>query len=177
MINSSCAICGNEFIEELQWRVYCNECRKLVLRLQTHVSRQMKMYKIPPASSHKCVDCGLQANAYDHRYYSLPLEVEPVCTRCNIKRGPAVDLVHCLHEFAQYGIVVKYGKPEMEAIAPLYADTGVKLFESIEMETKNRIEKALIACEFNRTKAARVLGITFRQMRYQISKLGVVIPN
>jgi hypothetical protein len=36
----------------------------------------------------KCVDCGCAAYGYDHRDYYKPLEVEPVCRKCNAKRGP-----------------------------------------------------------------------------------------
>ena len=43
----------------------------------------------------KCVDCGKPARDYDHRYYSKPLAVVPVCRACNQKRGPALDL----HQF------------------------------------------------------------------------------
>ncbi len=35
-----------------------------------------------------CVDCGQAAQQYDHRDYSRPLAVDPVCRRCNCKRGP-----------------------------------------------------------------------------------------
>jgi len=38
-----------------------------------------------------CVDCGVErATKYEHRDYAKPLEVQPVCQRCNIKRGPAI---------------------------------------------------------------------------------------
>lgn len=37
----------------------------------------------------KCVDCNRDAHCYDHRDYKKPLQVEPVCTSCNVKRGPA----------------------------------------------------------------------------------------
>ncbi len=37
-----------------------------------------------------CVDCGKQALVYDHRDYNKPLDVEPVCQSCNIKRGPGI---------------------------------------------------------------------------------------
>ena len=36
-----------------------------------------------------CVDCGRPARHYDHRDYDKPLEVEPVCVKCNQLRGPA----------------------------------------------------------------------------------------
>lgn len=37
-----------------------------------------------------CLDCGGAAMDYDHRDYSKPLTVEPVCRACNFKRGPAL---------------------------------------------------------------------------------------
>lgn len=37
-----------------------------------------------------CVDCGADAQVYDHRDYSKPYEVDPVCQRCNLKRGRAL---------------------------------------------------------------------------------------
>ena len=36
-----------------------------------------------------CVECGKRATTYDHRDYSKPLEVDPVCRRCNRIRPPA----------------------------------------------------------------------------------------
>lgn len=39
----------------------------------------------------ECVDCKVQrATVYDHRDYSKPLEVDPVCNRCNLKRGKGI---------------------------------------------------------------------------------------
>ena len=40
-----------------------------------------------------CVDCGEKAQVYDHRDYNKPLEVDPVCQKCNCARGPAVGSV------------------------------------------------------------------------------------
>lgn len=36
-----------------------------------------------------CVDCGGPACVYEHRDYSRPLDVEPVCATCNSYRGTA----------------------------------------------------------------------------------------
>lgn len=36
-----------------------------------------------------CVDCGDVASVYEHRDYSRPLEVVPVCQSCNLLRGTA----------------------------------------------------------------------------------------
>lgn len=41
---------------------------------------------LPEPTKLKCVDCGKRAHVYDHRDYSKPLEVEPVCRRCNSRR-------------------------------------------------------------------------------------------
>lgn len=36
-----------------------------------------------------CADCGERAEQYDHRDYEKPLDVQPVCRKCNLRRGPA----------------------------------------------------------------------------------------
>jgi hypothetical protein len=41
------------------------------------------------ATEYACVDCGRPAEVYDHRDYTQPLKVEPVCRSCNVIRGPA----------------------------------------------------------------------------------------
>ena len=40
-----------------------------------------------------CKDCSKPATHYDHRDYAKPLEVEPVCGRCNLKRGAVKGIV------------------------------------------------------------------------------------
>jgi hypothetical protein len=45
---------------------------------------------LPPASRFFCTDCSKPATCYDHRDYSKPLAVDPVCSGCNSRRGPAV---------------------------------------------------------------------------------------
>lgn len=58
--------------------------------------------KLPKVSTQKCVDCGRVAEHYDHRKYSEPLKVEPVCRICNYKRGPATDFLwHMYRELAE----------------------------------------------------------------------------
>jgi hypothetical protein len=45
---------------------------------------------LPIVSTQACVDCGNTAQAYDHRDYGKPLDVQPVCDSCNLKRGSAL---------------------------------------------------------------------------------------
>lgn len=54
------------------------------------VSRAVRLGLLPPVTSCTCVDCGVQAAHYDHRDYGQPLVVEPVCRKCNVRRGPAI---------------------------------------------------------------------------------------
>lgn len=42
---------------------------------------------LAPVRTLECVDCGKPAANYDHRDYTKPLDVEPVCSRCNTLRG------------------------------------------------------------------------------------------
>lgn len=60
-------------------------------RAHNIVRKAIKSGEILPASNYKCVDCGKIASLYDHRDYSKPLEIDPVCRACNNRRGPAVD--------------------------------------------------------------------------------------
>lgn len=52
------------------------------------VKKAIKEGKLKRAARHKCVDCGKQAECYDHRDYDKPLDVVPVCFSCNVLRGP-----------------------------------------------------------------------------------------
>lgn len=54
---------------------------------------------IKPPSQNPCIDCGAQATCYDHRDYSKPWAVEPVCDRCNTLRGPAKPTQGVSHGF------------------------------------------------------------------------------
>lgn len=54
------------------------------------VLKAVKKGDLPHISTQTCTDCGKQAKHYDHRDYDKPLDVEPVCVSCNVKRGPAI---------------------------------------------------------------------------------------
>lgn len=53
------------------------------------VATAIREGRLSRPNQHPCVDCGRRASQYDHRDYSKPLEVAPVCRRCNLARGPA----------------------------------------------------------------------------------------
>jgi len=68
----------------------CNTGYYAAMREANAAITLAKSRGLPKASAHACVDCGAQAFDYDHRDYRKPLEIEPVCRSCNIKRGPAL---------------------------------------------------------------------------------------
>lgn len=85
----------------------CQECRaaraereeeRVRIRGRAHglVGRAIARGELPRLSEAHvpCVDCGARAEVYDHRDYSKPLEVEPVCRKHNRRRGPARDVAH-----------------------------------------------------------------------------------
>lgn len=89
----ACEVCG-----VMSWRqgASCVRCMNIIIRIQGRamgaVRAAMLRGDLVPARKFKCVDCGKPAYAYDHRRYSRPLEVDPVCRSCNFWRGPAKDL-------------------------------------------------------------------------------------
>lgn len=74
-----------------------------------YVSIAKRAGKLPLLDgSIKCVDCGGIARHYEHRDYTRPLEVEPVCPSCNYKRGPARNSgfeEKCQERFAEWQAV------------------------------------------------------------------------
>jgi hypothetical protein len=59
----------------------------------------------------QCVDCGAQARDYDHRDYNKPLEVDPVCRRCNLRRGPAIEVASRIRRVIAEGRQRPVGAP------------------------------------------------------------------
>ena len=51
--------------------------------------------------------------------------------------------------------------------------TGTGLSNQIEDVQRQAIVEALEKTRYNKTAAAKVLGLTFRQLRYRIKKLGI----
>jgi hypothetical protein len=71
----------------------CVECAE-PLRQQRRAARciltmAIKAGFIRSHHGQQCVDCGAPAIGLEHREYSRPLDVEPICNSCNFRRGPA----------------------------------------------------------------------------------------
>jgi two-component system response regulator PilR (NtrC family) len=57
--------------------------------------------------------------------------------------------------------------------APALPEAGLDLEKAVEDFERSLIIKALERTRGNRTEASRVLGVTFRSLRYRLSKLGI----
>jgi two-component system response regulator PilR (NtrC family) len=75
-------------------------------------------------------------------------------------------------------------EPAAAPVAPVQAnlDPGLAALPSCLPEYLNDIERdiiqrALLQTRFNRTQAAELLGISFRQLRYQMQKLNINEPK
>lgn len=68
--------------------------------------------------------------------------------------------------------------PELELNLPdLTNGLPVPLPEYLDMVERELIRRALAQTRFNRTQAAQLLGISFRQLRYQIQRLNINAPE
>lgn len=93
-------MCG-EFAEMAMTAIKCGPCwrrnekERYVIAgpAQRLVAKAIRKGLLPKLDgSVMCVDCGKPAQVYDHREYAKPLEVDPVCKRCNVRRGPAKEV-------------------------------------------------------------------------------------
>lgn len=94
-----CVLCGSEYNsrERKGGSPFCSiKCSNALssarAKVSSAVAKEIKNGAIKKPSEFVCVDCGNQAEHYDHRRYLEPLEVVPVCRSCNIKRGQAEDI-------------------------------------------------------------------------------------
>lgn len=97
-----CVGCGGAFRTAFKLN-RCPSCYPLYCRYMaydrgtepavTAVKKAIKLGDLLPLRGQYCVDCGDPARDYDHRDYNKPLDVDPVCRSCNIRRGAAIPLV------------------------------------------------------------------------------------
>lgn len=90
-----CGGCGKQYVTHKRSRHnrLCGHCwvamQRLAARAATVVARAIAAGLLVKAKNLSCTDCDSPAYGYDHRDYSKPLEVQPVCRRHNAKRGHA----------------------------------------------------------------------------------------
>lgn len=156
-----CAACQTQ-IDKL--KSYCDECRPFAKKVGAACSIAMRSHGLNAPTGATCKDCGQPATIWDHRHYASPTNVDPVCRACNKARGPADDIASMVAQLRKYG----YVPPQIT----LSASDGWIEKELNEMEW-HYITEALTESRWNRTKAAHLLGITFRALRYRMERLSI----
>lgn len=95
-----CVDCGDDQgPAEGRSRPWCWECGyfryRCLSRVQAAASARLnkaiRQGVLPAVTTLACADCGSPAVCYDHRDYTKPLAVDPVCKSCNAFRGSADD--------------------------------------------------------------------------------------
>ena len=93
----NCNFCNDEIVGRHHLAKTCLPCangkNKIgMLEAIAAVNKAVKTGALASVKTLICVDCGSQAQCYEHRDYNKPLEVEPVCRKCNFRRGSAKPL-------------------------------------------------------------------------------------
>ena len=180
-----CIVC-DERTTGLKKELMCANCYNAKLVIQRSVQAMMRIHGVPLASG-VCVACEVKvATCRDHRHYSKPLQVDNVCVTCNKSRGFALDLFELIMQHRGMREIDKENTAIMDvdhippvvqinSIDTTYSGYKIPLHEMMEATERNEIIEALETTRWNRTKAAKLLGMTFRAIRYRIDKYGIEI--
>ena len=89
-----------------------------------------------------------------------------------IERALALCLGGAIEEHDLLLVPVERSQPDNAALSSKYP-----LPEYLDRIEKQAMLEALEQTGFNRTAAAKLLGLTFRTMRYRMERLGIKGPN
>ena len=67
--------------------------------------------------------------------------------------------------------------PPPRQSSPLLPAQGMDLEQYLLNQERNYIRQALERCNWNLTEAAKMLGMTFRSIRYRVAKLNIERPT
>lgn len=101
-----CIACGfNLGVRDTKRSLFCFTCARQANKAShlasSLVKKAIRRGELKPPRSLKCVDCKSRADVYDHRSYERPLEIEPVCFGCNVRRGPVEEF----RKFLPVGVI------------------------------------------------------------------------
>jgi len=94
-----CEMCGRTVARNNAQHRFCSRCgslrhsafARLTGPISNAVAAAIRRGELAHPKTLVCVDCGKPAKDYDHRDYSRPLDVDPVCHGCNRLRGPGAN--------------------------------------------------------------------------------------
>lgn len=88
-----CAACKRVLGHQHHSARYCLPCADSVMDMQKAIAKSLRFAinagKLKDWRGQKCHFCGEAASGYEHRDYSRPFNVRPICRSCNWKLGPA----------------------------------------------------------------------------------------
>ena len=93
-----CSFCNTEIVGRHHLAKVCFSCsdhstdKTGVMSAIKAVKKAVKDGLLAPVKTLFCIDCGKPAECYDHRDYNKPIDVVPVCRKCNFRRGSAISL-------------------------------------------------------------------------------------
>jgi two-component system response regulator PilR (NtrC family) len=161
-------VAAGRFREDLYYRINVIEMRVPALRerladipvLAEAVTQRFaaRLAMAPPAISAEAMEL-LVSHAYPGNVRELENVIERALTLCDGGTIRAAD-------------IELRGSPSQleETVPPHHPGTLPKALEDIERQS---IVRALEEARYNKTAAARALGISFRALRYRIKKLGI----
>jgi len=170
--NLSALVAEGKFREDLFYRVNVIEIRvpplrerledipELVQSLLARLSRQTGIREL------RVDESALRALSQYH-FPGNVRELENVLERA------ATLCAHGVIAGADLQLRPKVSASEPVAIAGASVAPGEKLGEALEDIERDAIVRALEQTRYNKTKAAQLLGMTFRSLRYRIKKLGI----
>jgi two-component system response regulator PilR (NtrC family) len=156
-------VAEGRFREDLYYRINVIELRVPPLRergddivlLADHVLERLAREMGVPAP---VLSEGARAALLAHHFPGNVRELENVLERAMTLSG---------------GGVIEPGEIELRAQPAGERRTAERLGDHLEGIEREAIQEALERTRYNKTEAAKLLGITFRQLRYRIKKLGL----
>jgi two-component system response regulator PilR (NtrC family) len=170
--NLSALVAEGKFREDLFYRVNVIEIRVPPLRerlddidelVDAILMRQGKQMKMPNL---RVTDAAMQAL----REYQFPGNVRELE---NVLERAATLCIGGVIDVSDLQLKPRKANAAEVSVANTSVPAGERLGDALEDIERDAIVRALEQTRYNKTKAAALLGMTFRSLRYRIKKLGI----
>ena len=182
--NLAALVAAGRFREDLYYRINVIEMRVPALRehasdipeLASALLRRLgrRLGSEAPALGTEALDA-LQGYTFPGNVRELENILERALTLCTGERIEVSDLQLRTPAASTVGAVppVTVGSAAGSAVPAVTVPAGAALGDQLEHIERDAILKALEQTRYNKTAAARLLGMTFRALRYKVKKLGI----